>query len=176
MIIQRLDQIELLIQEKQQQQQQQPSQPGKPPVDRFDDLTTIRTSSTALVDGDSSTLIGSPLYFSSELSRVTIETILSWSVFEGRFDSSTNLKALVISPSLSGEPFLSNTDPRLEKLDLDLEICTRLLHTFLEHVHIANPILDVPLVTDYLYQACVHGIGWDAPSCLVVKLSIPRQR
>jgi hypothetical protein len=165
-IIQRLDQIELLLQEKQQQQ----SQLLKPPVDRFDDLTTIRTASTALVDGDSSTLIGSPLYFNSELSRVTIETILSWSVFEGRFDSSTNLKALVIPPtSLSGEPFLSNTDPRLEKLDLDLETCTRLLHTFLEHVHIANPILDISLVTDYLYQACVHGIGWDAPSCLVVR-------
>ena len=168
MIIQRLDQLESLIQQQQQQQTEQVN----PPVDcAADDLATIKTSSSAVIDGDASTLIGSPLYFSSELSRLTIETILSWSVFEGKFDSSTNLKALVISPTLSGEPFLAKSDPRLERLDLDLETCTRLLQTFLEHVHIANPILDVPLVTDYLYQACVHGIGWDAPSCLVVWLS-----
>lgn len=171
MIIQRLDQLELLI----QQQQQSITESTKPKqrVDpRADDIATIKTSSSAVIDGDASTLIGSPLYYSSDLSRVTIETILSWSVFEGKFDSSTNLKALVISPTVSGEPFLTKSDPRLERLDLDLETCTRLLHIFLEHVHIANPILDVPLITDYLYQACVHGIGWDAPSCLVVRLSL----
>ncbi|KAL4865304.1 hypothetical protein BDV12DRAFT_211099 [Aspergillus spectabilis] len=161
MIIQRLDQIELLI-------QQQQTKHAEPPVDRGEDLATIRSAS-AVIDGETSPLIGSPLYYTSELSRLTIETILSWSVFKGKFESNTNLRALVMSSApLSQEPFLANTDPRLERLDLDLRTCTRLLHTFFEQVHIANPILDVPLVTDYLYQACVHGLGWDAPSCLVL--------
>lgn len=166
-IIQRLDQLELLIQ---QQKETEPAKP--PPVDQHAiDLKTRRRASSgvAVANGDTTSLIGSPLYYSSDLSRLTIETILSWNVFEGKYDSNTDLKALVTSPTtLSGEPFLANSDPRLERLDLDLDVCTRLLHTFLEHVHIANPILDVPLVTNYLYQACVHGIGWDAPSCLVV--------
>jgi hypothetical protein len=163
LIIQRLDNIEVLL----QQPQIKHAEPS--PVDRGDDLATIASAST-VVDGEASPLNGSPLYYSSEPSRLTIETILSWSVFEDKFESGTNLKALVLSPTaLSHEPFLANSDPRLERLDLDLTTCTRLLHTFLEQVHIANPILDVPLVTDYLYQACVHGIGWDAPSCLVVR-------
>jgi hypothetical protein len=154
-------------------QQQKETEPAKPlHVDKLaNDLATRRrvSSGVAVVSGDASSLIGSPLYYSSDLSRLTIETILSWNVFEGKYDSNTDLKALLTSPTtLSREPFLANSDPRLERLDLDLDVCTRLLHIFLEHVHIANPILDVPLITNYLSQACVHGIGWDAPSCLVV--------
>jgi hypothetical protein len=164
-IIQRLDQLELLIQ---QQKEAEPAKP--PPVDQHALVTRRRASSgVAVANGDTTSLIGSPLYYSSDLSRLTIETILSWNVFEGKYDSNTDLKALVTSTTLSGEPFLANSDPRLERLDLDIDVCTRLFHTFLEQVHIANPILDVPLVTNYLYQACVHGIGWDAPSCLVVR-------
>ncbi|KAJ4286212.1 Zcf27p [Collariella sp. IMI 366227] len=125
-------------------------------MDRCDDLATI-ASSTA-VEGDTSSLSGSPVsYYSphAETSRLTIETILSWNVFEDKFESGTNLKALIVSPTaaLCQEPFLTNTDPRLERLDLDPTTCSRLLHIFLEQVHIANPILDVPLVTNYLYQA-----------------------
>ncbi|KAL4734416.1 hypothetical protein BDV11DRAFT_212811 [Aspergillus similis] len=174
-IIQRLDQIESLIQQQKQQQQQQQRQsqqiqhPGTV-VDHGDGLQAARRAS-AVADSESPTVHGSPLYqaHGADLSRLTIETILSWSVFDGRYSGGPSLNDLVSSPTtLKQEPFLANTDPRLERLDLDLETCTRLLHTFLEEVHIANPILDVPLITDYLYQACVHGIGWDAPSCLVL--------
>jgi len=164
LIIQRLDQIQSLL-------NQQQIERAEPPVGCSDDLTTIGSPPAALIHGGTSPINDSPLYYNSEPSRLTIETILSWGVFEGKFASGTNLKALILSSTLLQEPFVANADPRLERLDLDLMTCTRLLHTFLEQVHIANPILDVPLVTDYLYQACVHGIGWDAPSCLVVRLS-----
>ncbi|EAW16411.1 transcription factor domain-containing protein [Aspergillus fischeri NRRL 181] len=134
LIIQRLDRIESLL------QQQKQNEDSRPALENSDALATIRSASAA-GDSDWRTLNSSPVYqtHSSDLSRLTIETILSWSVFEGKYDAGT---------------------PR--------PCCTRLLHTFLEEVHIANPILDVPLVTDYLYQACIHGIGWDAPSCLVL--------
>ncbi|KAL2784508.1 hypothetical protein BJX66DRAFT_329949 [Aspergillus keveii] len=167
-IIQRLDQIELLLQQQQQQQTQIKSAGSV--IDRIDDLANI-TLNSAVTASDSPTLHGSPRYqvAASDFSRLTIETILSWSVFEAKYESYTSLRDFASSPTNSSqEPFLANSDPRHERLDLDLRTCTRLLHTFLEEVHIANPILDVPLVTDYLYQACVHGIGWDAPSCLVL--------
>jgi hypothetical protein len=169
-IIQRLDQIELLLQQQQQQQNQVKGAGSA--IDRIDDFANI-TLNSAVTASDSPTLHGSPRYqvAASDFSRLTIETILSWSVFEAKYDSYTSLRDFASSPTTSSqEPFLANSDPRHERLDLDLRTCTRLLHTFLEEVHIANPILDVPLVTDYLYQACVHGIGWDAPSCLVVRL------
>ncbi|KAL4744842.1 hypothetical protein BDW72DRAFT_208691 [Aspergillus terricola var. indicus] len=154
-IIKRLDQTESLIQKQQQQQQQQSQQ--------------IYHAGAVADHGDAADSESSTLH---DLSRLTIETILSWSVFDGRYDTGPSINDLVSSPTpLAQEPFLASTEPRLERLDLDLGTCTRLLHTFLSEVHIANPILDVPLVTDYLYQACVHGIGWDAPSCLVVGLS-----
>ncbi|KEY80265.1 hypothetical protein BA78_6374 [Aspergillus fumigatus] len=146
------------------------SEDSGPALRNSNALDTIRHASAA---GDSgwTTFNSSPVYqtHGSDLSRLTIETILSWSVFEGKYDAGPSLTDLLSSPTtLSQEPFLASIDPRHERLDLDLRTCTRLLHTFLEEVHIANPILDGPLVTGYLYQACIHGIGWDAPSCLVL--------
>lgn len=177
LIIQRLDQIESLVQQQQRQRQQKQSEDSGPALRNSNALDTIRRASAA---GDSgwTTFNSSPVYqtHGSDLSRLTIETILSWSVFEGKYDAGPSLTDLLSSPTtLSQEPFLASIDPRHERLDLDLRTCTRLLHTFLEEVHIANPILDGPLVTGYLYQACIHGIGWDAPSCLVVGLSFPSE-
>lgn len=51
---------------------------------------------------------------------------------------------------------------------LELGSCNRLLDSFISRVHIANPILDLELVRGYVNHACMHGVGWDAPSCLVV--------
>ncbi|KAL2836418.1 hypothetical protein BJY01DRAFT_258680 [Aspergillus pseudoustus] len=172
LIIQRLDQIELRLQQQQQrqQQQQQETNHARPPVNPSDGDPTFRSASAA-AGSESTGLHGSPAYQGHDpgLSRLTIETVLAWGVFEGNYDAGPSLKDLLSSsPASSREPFLANADPRHERLDLDLHTCTRLLHTFLEEVHIANPILDVPFVTDYLYQACVHGVGWDAPSCLVL--------
>ncbi|KAF4255700.1 hypothetical protein CNMCM8714_004180 [Aspergillus fumigatus] len=150
LIIQRLDQIESLLQQQQRQRQQKQSEDSGPALRNSNALDTIRHASAA---GDSgwTTFNSSPV------------------VFEGKYDAGPSLTDLLSSPTtLSQEPFLASIDPRHERLDLDLRTCTRLLHTFLEEVHIANPILDGPLVTGYLYQACIHGIGWDAPSCLVL--------
>ncbi|KAH2077975.1 hypothetical protein KXW32_008153 [Aspergillus fumigatus] len=151
LIIQRLDQIESLLQQQQRQRQQKQSEDSGPALRNSNALDTIRHASAA---GDSgwTTFNSSPVYQT-----------------HGKYDAGPSLTDLLSSPTtLSQEPFLASIDPRHERLDLDLRTCTRLLHTFLEEVHIANPILDGPLVTGYLYQACIHGIGWDAPSCLVL--------
>ncbi|KAL3457969.1 hypothetical protein BJX64DRAFT_302309 [Aspergillus heterothallicus] len=164
LIIQRLDQIEGLL------QHQQYTTEARPTNDRSEGPPAIGSASAA-ADGQSPLFHGSPQYNSegSVLSRLTIETVLSWSVWGGKYDAEPSLKDLLSSPTAQ-ETSLANNDPRLERLELDLTTCTRLFRTFLEEVHIANPILDVPLVTDYLYQVCVHGVGWDAPSSLVLLL------
>ena len=102
------------------------------------------------------------------LSRITIESILTWSPFGGKFESRATLKALLETSIYRAPEILSSNDLHPQRLNLDLSACIRLLHNFLERVHIANPILNTSTVLDYFHQVCLHGLRWDAPSCLVV--------
>lgn len=100
----------------------------------------------------------------------TIESVLSWQVFGNRFDSRLNLKALLNEEPCTSEPAsdaASSTESFLVR-EFETGACSRLLHSFLKHVHPANPILDVPRLYQYLHRASVHGFGWDAQSCLMV--------
>lgn len=118
---------------------------------------------------------GSPapdLQFGPDFSTVTIETVLSWHVFRGRFDSHLDLKALLKDTEEPMSPLHSPVGETIPLINsLELGSCNRLLDSFLTRVHIANPILDVPLVRSYVHHACLHGIGWDAQSFLVVRLT-----
>ena len=112
-----------------------------------------------------------PRQYSPEFSTVTIETVLSWPVFQHKFalrlDLKSLLKAIDVAP-----PAASLHSPAGEGWQLvnviELGMCSRLLDSFLQRVHIANPILDVPAVRDYVRHACLNGLGRDAQSCLVV--------
>lgn len=100
-----------------------------------------------------------------------METVLAWDVFRGRFDEQLDLKSQMQNGDI-GIPESPLTSPVGETIplinSLELESCNRLLDSFLTKVHIANPILDVDAVLGYVRHACLHGIGWDAQSCLVV--------
>lgn len=126
----------------------------------------------ASVDEDFDLSYGSPapdLHFGPDFSTVTIETVLAWDVFRGRFDSQRELKALLKEAELPPSPIISPVGETIPLINsLELGSCNRLLDSFLTRVHIANPILDVELVRGYVNHACLHGVGWDAPSCLVV--------
>ncbi|KAJ9241433.1 transcriptional regulator family: Fungal Specific TF [Paecilomyces variotii] len=153
-ILEKLDRLEQLIRTK----------PGEEELNR----------AAALEQETSPIEYGSPvsnLSYGPDFSMVTIETVLSWPVFRNRFDSRLDLKALLnrSDPSAAhGRSLAVDPGPFVENLDLGG--CNRLLDSFLERVHIANPILDVPLVRRFVHQACVSGIGWDTPSCLVLLL------
>ena len=104
----------------------------------------------------------------NDFSTFTIETVLSWPVFQNRFDLRLDLKALLQRiPEPADEILALQTENFIAK-DLRSDACTRLLNTFLEHVHPANPILDISVLCQYFNDACVSGIGWTAESCLVV--------
>lgn len=47
-----------------------------------------------------------------------------------------------------------------------------LCEKFLHHVHYKNPILDNGNLISYAKEITEHGLGWDAPSCLVVSPTI----
>lgn len=107
----------------------------------------------------------------NDFSTFTIETVLSWPVFQNRFDSRLDLKALLHRiPEPADETLTLQTESFIVK-DLRSDACTRLLNSFLEHVHPANPILDISVLCQYFNDACVNGIGWTAESCLVVSLA-----
>ncbi|KAL1985199.1 hypothetical protein VTN96DRAFT_8115 [Rasamsonia emersonii] len=155
-ILERLEQLEQLIREKSiESSRSQPQPPPPPPVEEEFTLG-----------------YGSPapdLQFGPDFSTVTIETVLSWHVFRGRFDSHLDLKALLKDTEEPMSPLHSPVGETIPLINsLELGSCNRLLDSFLTRVHIANPILDVPLVRSYVHHACLHGIGWDAQSCLVL--------
>jgi len=114
---------------------------------------------------------GSPLSnlpFGPDFSTVTVETVLSWPVFRNRFDSRLDLKSLLNEPD-PGSAHSPTVEAVSGEINLQLDACNRLLDSFLERVHPANPVLDVPLTRRYVREACIKGIGWDAQSCLVVR-------
>jgi hypothetical protein len=145
----RLEQLEQLIREKSGEVNQQP-----PAAEEF------------LLG------YGSPapdLHFGPDFSTVTVETVLSWDVFHGRFDAQSDLKALVKDVEMPHSPLPSPVGETIPFINsLELQSCNRLLDSFLTRVHIANPILDVDLVRGFVHRACLNGVGWDSQSCLVV--------
>lgn len=44
----------------------------------------------------------------------------------------------------------------------------KLIDKFLQNVHTKNPLLDVDALVRWGRSAAGHGLGWDAPSCLVL--------
>lgn len=152
-IIDRLEQIEKLIREKPMEASMHPPAPS--------------------VEQQSTLGYGSPapdLQFGADLSTVTIETVLAWDVFQGRFDAQLDIRSVLKNYEMPPSPMTSSPVGEAIPLinSLELQSCNRLLDSFLSCVHIANPILDVDLVRGYVNHACLHGIGWDAQSCLVV--------
>uniref|UniRef100_A0A093V1K4 Oleate-activated transcription factor 1 n=1 Tax=Talaromyces marneffei PM1 TaxID=1077442 RepID=A0A093V1K4_TALMA len=151
-ILDRLEQLEKLIREKSLDEAN--VHPAPPSVEQ------------------SALSYGSPppdLQFGPDLSTVTIETVLAWDVFQGRFDPQLDIKSVLKNYEMPPSPMSSPVGEAIPLINsLELGSCNRLLDSFLSRVHIANPILDVELIRSYVNHACLHGIGWDAQSCLVL--------
>ncbi|OJJ44613.1 hypothetical protein ASPZODRAFT_698914 [Penicilliopsis zonata CBS 506.65] len=101
----------------------------------------------------------------------TIEAVMSWPVFAGRFDSRPDLQALLNRGGTMSDyqesADLLPTEDFLAK-QVETGACDRLVSSFLNYVHPANPILDVPLLLQYVQYVRINGIAWDAKSCLVL--------
>lgn len=93
--------------------------------------------------------------------------VLSWPVFEGRFDKQLDTKSLLRRIPLDAAASPAS-DSYISIGDSDSNNGLRLLDAFLQHVHVKNPILDEVKVRHMVHRTNLDGFGWDAESCLVL--------
>jgi hypothetical protein len=96
---------------------------------------------------------------------INIEAVLAWPVFEDEgLDQRLDLKSLLQADNNE------HRDPPAMSLGEDFEssVADRLLQQFLDNIHIFNPVLEGTKVREYMRNARFNGLGWDAPSCLLV--------
>jgi len=102
---------------------------------------------------------------------INIEAVLSWPVFiDQGFDRRIDLKSLLQTDNNE------HGDPPAMSFGEDFEstVADRLLQQFLDNVHIFNPVLEGMKVREYMRNARFNGLGWDAPSCLLVSRLVHR--
>ena len=98
--------------------------------------------------------------------NITVEGVLSWSVFNLEFENHVDLKSL-----LRGGYDSSALSPRgtLSIVDFDTFDGSRLIRNYFDNVHVFNPVLDENKIQGYMRDARFNGLGWDAQSCLLVR-------
>jgi hypothetical protein len=52
--------------------------------------------------------------------------------------------------------------------DIGYKEALELLHLFVTHFHIYNPVLDVLKIEEQIKRTAMNGLEWDAQSCLLV--------
>ena len=55
-------------------------------------------------------------------------------------------------------------------MDFELFDGSRLVRNYFDNVHVFNPVLDENKIQGYMRDARFRGLGWDAQSCLLVRL------
>lgn len=94
--------------------------------------------------------------------KSSLEDTLDWPVLDYVGDPA--LKALGAEPPLREGAGLPPITSVLEK-----QLTWELVETFLEQVHTKNPILDISSLRQHTTHVLNHGLGWDGPTCLVVR-------
>lgn len=95
---------------------------------------------------------------------INIETVLSWPVFQTQdFNPQIDLKTLLHANNPRIDP-----PPLSLATDFEANGAGELLQHFFDKVHIYNPVLDEEKVREYMRDAGLNGLGWDAKSCLLV--------
>jgi len=94
--------------------------------------------------------------------------VLSWSVFNGRFNAHLDVKSLLRKTPLNVAVHSPASDLHTTVNDSDSSTGLKLLDAFLQHVHVKNPILDEVKVRQMVHRINLEGFGWDAESCLVL--------
>jgi hypothetical protein len=97
--------------------------------------------------------------------NITVEGVLSWSVFHLDFEDHVDLKSL-----LRGSYDSDAAPPRATLSIVDFEAFdgARLVRNYFDNVHVFNPVLDENKIQGYMRDARFNGLGWDAQSCLLV--------
>ena len=111
--------------------------------------------------------------------RTTADTVLTWPIFANRYEPISLIQPL-FTHSVYSNGNRSSHVTRDELIAKDLivvpgglqplpdEKIPSLIDNFLQNVHTKNPILDVEFLLKHGRKAAEIGLGWDAPSCLLL--------
>lgn len=111
--------------------------------------------------------------------RTTADAVLTWPIFGGRFEHNFLVEPL-FDPNGGVQVRQSGPVTSEDVIAKDLmvvpgglfsvpdERIPALIDNFLQNVHTKNPILDVEFLVRQGRKAAGSGLGWDAPSCLVL--------
>jgi hypothetical protein len=104
---------------------------------------------------------------------INIEAVLSWPIFEDQdLGRRLDLKSLLQDSHEYDASYSLSVAPDFEDYEAN-----QLLQQFLDNVHIFNPVLEEAKIKEYLRNAHLKGISWDAQSCLLVSYeTIYRER
>jgi hypothetical protein len=111
-----------------------------------------------------------------QASEMAIESILKWPVFS---QAAPHLIPAFQLPLIEvcGRPEPNSWNQNLPSSctlpDLDLETINRLVHNFLDHNYVKNPIFDIQSIWASAREFAESGPQWDAKSCLLVRASVP---
>ena len=114
------------------------------------------------------------------------EAPLKWPIFKGFLsERQAGVTSFLLEPpipeiqNVQRSGLIAPSDPlnthssgaRNHHVGIHDEAFVPLCRKFLTHVHTKNPILDGSLLEAYAMDCTEHGPKWDAPSCLVVRLT-----
>ena len=98
--------------------------------------------------------------------NITVEGVLSWSVFYLGFEDHVDLKSLLRS---SYDSDALSPKGALSIVDFEAFDGRRLVRNYFDNVHVFNPVLDENKIQGYMRDARFSGLGWNAQSCLLVR-------
>jgi hypothetical protein len=140
-----------------------------------DPATQFGNASPAVASATPAANENDPLSICKTLSFFTVESVLSWPVFQEKYRYCLNLRDLM---SASGSGYSEYLSPQSSGkgpawMNFELESCSKLLDNFFNRIHIKNPVLDEKEIREWTKEISFNGIEWDARSCLVVSRHTP---
>ncbi|KAH8817326.1 hypothetical protein F5884DRAFT_779068 [Xylogone sp. PMI_703] len=167
--LQQQQQLILLQQEQLQEQQRQYQQRLQQDLQKRPSTPTLAVPPAPAVRVNNDVLPDTT-HVSSHPLRLTFMEVISWSVFKGRWDNEPDTMTLLrrrpVERTAAASP--ASTDSYLLLHELNSKSGDKLLTSFLQNVHVKNPILEETRLRQMVHHACFEGLGWDAESCLIL--------
>lgn len=99
------------------------------------------------------------------------EYMLRWPIFNKVItDAEKHIRSFLLD-SLDNQSQSSMPPPRQTGIGPLLDDMQELCRKYLRLVHRRNPVVDIEKLERYALEVTVQGLGWDGPSCQVVRES-----
>ena len=109
-------------------------------------------------------------------SKTNVDSILQWPIFGNKYPPNYLTDAVYELEAYDGGEGHNLSTSKLgstktRSIGIDEDGISDLVRRYLDLVYIKNPILDIDTICAYTRDVVEDGLRWDAPSCLVVRLT-----